>query len=331
MNKVIGIVVLVFVIAGLAAYGIYRKGAAAESNGNNAPRIICTTYPVYLFAREILKDTNGPQAELLLAPDTGCPHDYALTPSDLMKLAGDNILLLKNGLGLDDNLCKDALHANPAIKVVDTSVNAHAIPVEKHAHHTPECDKKGTCSHGHHHHGHNHHHHGAEFNPHLFASPDTAAIVVANISAALQSFHPECAEFYKKNTESFLTELETLKKDFLAAGFTKKNIAVQHDVFAYLARMCGLKEAVSLHAESAMAPSPAEVALLKKEIKEQEVAVLFSEPQYPAEFAKLISVEAGIPHHVLDSVTTGPEQPEPGHYIRQMRANLETMKGVLTK
>ena len=55
MNKVIGIVVLVFVIAGLAAYGIYRKNSKANATENNAPRIICTTYPVYLFAREILK------------------------------------------------------------------------------------------------------------------------------------------------------------------------------------------------------------------------------------------------------------------------------------
>ena len=111
--KVIICCALAVVIA--AAFVFLRVRKNNQTDGTR--KIICTTYPVFLIVREVA--AGGPiQPELLLSPEAGCPHDYSLTPQDLMKLSGKGTLLIRNGLGLDDALWKTACDSNPGLKSV---------------------------------------------------------------------------------------------------------------------------------------------------------------------------------------------------------------------
>ena len=58
-----------------------------------ADQVFCTTFPVYLFTRNIMQGAPR-QPELLLPANLGCPHDYAVTPQDLRKVSGGSPLLL---------------------------------------------------------------------------------------------------------------------------------------------------------------------------------------------------------------------------------------------
>lgn len=308
-----------FIIIGaivLILTGANYLGHQRRINEEKTAKVICTTYPVYLLAKSIAAHTRGPEVQLLLPANTGCPHDYTLTPSDLMKLSGSRILLLKNGLGLDDALCETALKSNPALMVADTTAGFRPI-MEKAAH----C-KKSDCK--------SEHHHGTA-NPHMFASPDMASGMVENITDALERLSPSNKVQYRKNAAAVIFELKELEKAFKKADFKQKNIAVQHDVFAYLARLAKLNQAVSLHADSAQAPSPAHVAELKKKIKENKVTVIFAEPQYPANFAKMLAKECGIKYAVLDPVASGPADADALYYVNTMKKNLAVLKEHLSK
>ena len=90
--------------------------------------VAATTYPIWLFAREVA-DGTGREVLLLTPPDAGCPHDYALTTNDLMKISGIRkpVLLFKNGAGLDEHICKAALAAHKGIIEVDTGAGIEVI------------------------------------------------------------------------------------------------------------------------------------------------------------------------------------------------------------
>lgn len=338
LARIIACIVFAVIIAGSFFFLRGRKSEPAEENGNR--KILCTTYPVFLFVREVAN--GGPlQPQLLLPPEAGCPHDYSLTPADLMKISGEGTLLIRNGLGLDDALWKTACAANPGLKSVSLADGIAGVihndddddhdhghdheGKEKHGDHAAESGKSCTdpkCEHHHH-----HHHHGGPVNGHLFASPDTAAEMVANAVRALSEYDPENAPLYEANGRKLRDELLALAQEFRSAGFDGRRIAVQHDIFAYLARLCGMKMEVSLHAEESQSLSPALIARICKEIREEKVTVLYAEPQYSRETAELIAREAGIAYSVLDPCASGPSDPEPGYYQKVMRKNLETLRG----
>ena len=46
-------------------------------------RVLATTYPVYLLTRAVAQTSPDVQVDLLIPAQTGCPHDYALTPKDM--------------------------------------------------------------------------------------------------------------------------------------------------------------------------------------------------------------------------------------------------------
>jgi len=307
----------------VAALVSLRSGRTGKVSPAGAPRkILCTTYPVYLLVREVAE--GGPiRPELLLPPDTGCPHDYSLTPGDLMKLSGDGTLLIRNGLGLDDALWKTALAANPALRSVSLADGAADVihedddDEEEHEEHKHDA----MCGHDH------HHHDGEQGNGHLFASPDTAAWMVENAVRALAGFDPDNAALYEKNGKKLQSELAKLAGEFRTAGLKGRRIAVQHDIFAYLARLSGMEIEVSLHAEESQSLSPALIAGICRKIREKKVTVLYAEPQYSRETAELIAREAGIVYCVLDPCASGPADPEPGYYVKVMRENLEKLGG----
>ena len=60
-----------------------------EAKGSGRPlRVVCTILPVYCLTLNVVGRTPGVQVELLLPAHQGCPHDYDMTPGDLIKLPG---------------------------------------------------------------------------------------------------------------------------------------------------------------------------------------------------------------------------------------------------
>lgn len=308
--------------------------------------VAATTYPIWGLAREVV-DGTGIEVELLTPPDAGCPHDYVLTPNDLMKVSAARkpLLLFKNGAGLDEHICEAALSAGKGIVVIDTGAGIEVIgddddddhDHEHEAEHKADGDhdehEEHDAEHEHEHEAEGHHHHHDGENGHFFASPYEARKIVATIADELAKTDPLHAGKFHENAAKLDKRLQILGDEFKAqlAPFASKRVAAQHNVFDYLLRDCGFETPLAIFADPETAPSPAEITAMTKEFKEHGVKVIFTEPQYPDELAKLIGKETGAVVVKIDPVASGPANPPAGYYFDVMKNNLEIMKKALSE
>ncbi len=298
--------------------------------------VAATTYPIWVLTREVA-DGTGIEVELLTPPDAGCPHDYVLTPNDLMKVSAARkpLLLFKNGAGLDEHICKAALSAGNGIVVIDTGAGIEVIG-DDHDHDAEEDhDEEHEGENGHDEHeaeGHHHHHHGGE-NGHFFASPYEARKIVSTIADELAKTDILHANKFRENAAKLDKRLQMLGDSFKAQlePYADKHVAAQHNVFDYLLRDCGFETPLAIFADPETPPSPAEITAMTKEFKEHGVKVIFTEPQYPDELAKLIGKETGATVVKIDPVASGPADPPAGYYFDVMNSNLEIMKKALAE
>ena len=189
-------------------------------------RVLATTFPVYQIVRNITQNVPDVEVQLMLPAQAGCPHDYALTPQDMSKLAQADILVL-NGLGLEAFLGSPSARAQKELHTIDSSKGISGL--------LPYTDAEAA------HEEHEGHHHGG-MNPHLFASPRMAAQMTRSIAGQLADLDPANAATYWANAENYARTLDALADEFAALGGKLKNsrIITQHGVFDYLARDMGL-------------------------------------------------------------------------------------------
>ena len=178
------------------------------------PRILATTFPVYQIVRNITQNVPDAEVRLMLPAQAGCPHDYALTPQDMSKLAQADILIL-NGLGLEAFLGSPSARAKKELHTIDSSKGISGL--------LPYTDAEAT------HEEHEGHHHGG-MNPHLFASPRMAAQMTRSIAGQLADLDPANAASYWANAENYARKLDALADEFAALGGRLKNnrIITQH-------------------------------------------------------------------------------------------------------
>lgn len=325
---------------GLQALGI-GVGSLVLAAGVSAAapplRVLCTTFPLYQLTRNVTQGREGATVALLLPAALGCPHDYALTPQDVRRLARADVLVV-NGLGLEDFLGAPIREANPKVRVVETAAGIRDTLAYGEAGGTEEAHDDGGPGDagepgGHEpaaaEPGHAHAHAGA--NPHLFASPRQAARLAMAIAAGLGKADPDGAARYRQNADAYAARLNRLADDLAALGTQLKSrrIVTQHGVFDYLARDMGLEVVATVQAHAGQEPSAAAMIQLVKTIRERGGAALFTEPQYPPQTGQTIARETGIPVALLDPVASGPEDAPLDYYEVAMRRNLETLKATL--
>ncbi|MFH0788450.1 MAG: metal ABC transporter substrate-binding protein, partial [Pseudomonadota bacterium] len=66
-------------------------------------QVLCTILPIYSLTLNVVGQTPGVRVELLLPAHQGCPHNYDLTPGDLMRMARAD-LIIANGLEMEEFL-----------------------------------------------------------------------------------------------------------------------------------------------------------------------------------------------------------------------------------
>ena len=315
--------------------------SAVHTTSSEGYGVAATTYPIWVLTREIV-DGTGIEVELLTPPDAGCPHDYVLTPNDLIKVSAARkpLLLFKNGAGLDEHICKAALSAGKGIVVIDTGAGIEVIGDDDNDHdhdaeddHDDREEHEGEEDHDEHEEeGHHHHHHDGE-NGHFFASPYEARKIVSTIAGELAKSDILHANKFRENAAKLDKRLQILGDEFKAQlePYSSKHVAAQHNVFDYLLRDCGFETPLAIFADPETPPSPAEITAMTKEFKEHGVKVIFTEPQYPDELAKLIGKETGAVVVKIDPVASGPANPPAGYYFDVMKNNLEIMKKALSE
>lgn len=297
-------ILFIFVVTALC--GACHHGHCAEARF----KILASTFPVYLFTLNVCAGANDVSIELLVPAAAGCPHDFSLKPGDLRKLTNANVLVV-NGATLEDFLIKPLQTAGDKLPVIDGSKGATLLDGDDH-------------DHDHDHAGDDHGHARGDVNPHLFAAPYGAAIIVKNIAAGLQKLDPQNAAIYAANAAAYDEKLRALSDKFQAIGknAANKGIVLEHDALSYLARNAGLEIVATIDAHA----SAAELASVKKIILAKKPAALAGDSQYSDKLLFTLSRETDVPVIRLDPCASGSANPPLDYYQTIMEENLKILE-----
>jgi zinc transport system substrate-binding protein len=278
-------------------------------------RVLTSFLPMEIFTRNVVGDTPGVTVASMLPAMMGCPHDYALTPGDMKKIASAE-LFVANGFGMEEFLGEPVRRANPKIRVVESARGV--LPIRE-GHDDPSKAAQGGKGHDH-----------GGVNPHTWVSPRNAILQVREIEKALSAARPVNAGAFRRNADAYVSRLSALAEEFEAAAktFRRRDIVTFHNVFDYLARDLGLTVVGEIETAPGQEPSAGEIRNLSRTIREKKVPAVFSEPQYSPKLAEALAREAGVPVRVLDPVATG--SPTLTAYEDAMRRNLSTLKEALS-
>lgn len=288
------------IVTAAVLFVAFALAGGASAGAAEPLRVLTSFLPMEIFTRNVAGDAPGVTVASMLPASLGCPHDYALTPGDMKKIASAD-LFVANGLGMEDFLGEPVRRANPGIRIVETARGVRPLRGE----------------------------HG-EINPHTWVSPRNAILQVREIEQALSEERPGLAPTFRRNADAYVSRLSALAAEFDAAAktFRRTNIVTFHNVFGYLARDLGLTVVGEIETVPGQEPSAGELRRLSRAIREKEVPAVFSEPQYSPKLADALAREAGVPVRVLDPVATG--SPALTAYEDAMRRNLSTLREALS-
>ncbi len=311
---------LIYILIGLLIFGSVSATAVPdlEAKGLEKPlRVVCTILPVYCLTLNVVGQTPGVQVELLLPAHQGCPHNYDMTPGDLIKMTRADIIVA-NGLGMEEFLGQFQKQARVKVPMILAAEKVEPIM------NRPISGRSGPVKAG----TDPLHDHFDLVNGHAWVSPKAAAIMVRTIAQGLSLKDPAHAREYEQNAREYSKKLEVIFEEMKAVISRAKNkkCLAFHDILAYLARDTGLEIVGVIQTQLGVEPSPKDLARLVERTKTRHATAIFSEPQYSDKIARTLSNETGVPVFELDPVATGKAAADT--YEKAMKRNLEILKTV---
>ncbi len=256
-----------------------------EKTKNDKILLVASFYPVYIFTLNIVDDIPEFTVECMAEQNVGCLHDYQILSKDA-RLISDSDVFIINGAGMEEFL-EDVYMSVDDIKVIDSSQNIEVIESCHEAHHEED----------------EHHHHSV--NSHIWMSVKNAIVQCENIAAELSVLYPQYKAEIEKNKNEYITRLENLDKELKTEKIKGKNIITFHESFDYLANDYSFNILAKVESHEGGEPSAKGLAELTRVIKENNVTVLFVEPDYKGSAATILSNETGVQICVLNPVING--------------------------
>ena len=277
----------------------HTSDGAAPSAQNQLVKIMTSFYPMYIATLNVAKDVPEVEVLNLTPPQTGCLHDYQMTPDDMMRLSRANIFVV-NGAGMEAFLDKVVAQL-PALKIVKASEGIELIHGE---------GEEGD-------------------NPHIWVSVSLHMQQVENIAAQLAQADAAHADQYRKNGAEYVARLDQLREQMHAGlkDIQTRDIITFHEAFPYFAKEFNFNIAAVIEREPGSEPSARELAETIEIVKQAKVRALFAEPQYPAKAAEAIARESGAKLYSLDPAVSGPMKAEA--YVEIMERNLAELRKAL--
>ena len=275
------------------------------SNDNTSCQIVATTLPVYEFASAVCEQTPLTVGRLI-TESVSCLHDYTLQVGQMRMIENADVIIT-SGAGLEDFLADALANADACI---DSSVNTH-IHEGDHTHHDDHEQEHG-------------HHHNED--PHIWLSPENAAIMAENICDELAQIYPEYADTFQNNLIQLNEKLDTLQSygETQLSGLSTRELITFHDGFAYFAESFDLMILEAIEEESGSEASAAEIIHLVGLVSSHKLPAVFIEKSGSDACAGIISAETGAAVYTLDMAMSGDS------YFDAMYHNIDTIKEALS-
>ena len=144
-------------------------------------------------------------------------------------------------------------------------------------------------------------------NPHYSLDPGMAPIITQNIVDGLARFAPERRVAFEKNRQAFLARLDEAMARWSRALEPLKGakVVVYHPQWIYVLNRFGLIQAATLEDRPGIPASPAHLAHVIRQMKEERIRVIIVEPWNDVKLATRVAEEAGAKAVVLASMVGG--------------------------
>lgn len=379
--KFVGIMFLCILIVCTLAVMAYehtagKTGAAGETSdasdsakntdeANDMLTVVTSFYPMYIAALNIVDGVEGVRLENLSEPQTGCLHDFQLTPEDMKLLSTADVFVI-NGGGIE-SFMSDVAKAYPKLDVVEACEDVALLSEDDadsdhdHDHdadtesesdhdHDYDADTESDSDHDHDHdadaesdsdHDHDHdadaesdsdhdHDHGDE-NAHAWMSVPRYRTMVQTIASRLAEKDAKHADEYYANAKAYDAKLAVLEEkiDSLKSLTGGQNIIIFHEAYEYVADDFSMNACYLLDLDEERSVSAGEVKQVIGAIKDDGVSVILAEELYGKSMGDTVSRETDVHMVYIDPLNRG--EYDKDSYLDGMEHNIELIKDTFTK
>lgn len=270
---------------------VSREGYESEKQKIH---VVTSFYPIYIAALNVAGDSPGIILENLSEPQTGCMHDYQLTPQDMILLSKADLFLV-NGGGIESFLA-DIGQEYPSLAV---SYASKDLGLQ-----------------------------GGE-NAHVWMNTEYYAKMVQNIAEAFAEADPQYAQVYQRNADSYCHKIQELTDEIrklreTAAG---KPVVIFHEAYEYVAGQLGMNTVYCMDLDEELQVSAHEVARVMDEISDNRVSVVFAEELYGSDMGNTVEAETRAKVCYLDTLVRGDYEAD--SYFLAVQNNINILKQAL--
>lgn len=234
-----------------------------------------------------VKAIGGDKVNISLMVQPGnSPHTYEPKPSQMVEIAKAHLYFAID-VEFEQVWLSKFKNLNPDMQIIDLAENITKIEMAD-AHEEDGHEEESDADHT------EHNHEGKD--PHIWTAPANVKIIAQNIYNALKKEDPQNSDYYKKNLDIFLAEIDKTDReiiDILSSLKDGKKFMVFHPSWGYFAQAYHLEQiAVEVEGKE---PKPKELIHLLEEAKKEKVKAIFTQPEFSDTVAKIIAKELQIP------------------------------------
>ena len=294
---VLVMLVVITVVSGLLT-NIYVRESGSKQEEQTLT-VVTSFYPMYIAALNVIGDTDGVHLQNLSEPQTGCLHDFQLTPEDMKLLSKADVFII-NGGGIE-SFMKDVAKSYPDLTIIEASEGIDLL------------DDEG------------------EENAHAWMSVATYEEQVNHIAEGLIAADEKHASDYQKHADAYVVKLDALKErqQKVAEKIKGQSVILFHEAYDYVADDYGLDVAYVLDLDEERQVSAGEVADVLAAVRDDHVKYILAEELYGKSMGDTVEKETDAKVIYLDALNRGDYDAD--SYIKGMSANIDLIEQYLTQ
>jgi zinc transport system substrate-binding protein len=294
---VLVMLVVITVVSGLLT-NIYVRESGSKQEEQTLT-VVTSFYPMYIAALNVIGDTDGVHLQNLSEPQTGCLHDFQLTPEDMKLLSKADVFII-NGGGIE-SFMKDVAKSYPDLTIIEASEGIDLLEDE------------------------------GEENAHAWMSVATYEEQVNHIAEGLAAADEKHASDYQKHADAYTVKLDALKErqQKVAEKIKGQSVILFHEAYDYVADDYGLDVAYVLDLDEERQVSAGEVADVLAAVRDDHVKYILAEELYGKSMGDTVEKETDAKVIYLDALNRGDYDAD--SYIKGMSANIDLIEQSLTQ
>ena len=294
---VLVMLVVITVVSGLLT-NIYVRESGSKQEEQTLT-VVTSFYPMYIAALNVIGDTDGVHLQNLSEPQTGCLHDFQLTPEDMKLLSKADVFII-NGGGIE-SFMKDVAKSYPDLTIIEASEGIDLLEDE------------------------------GEENAHAWMSVATYEEQVNHIAEGLIAADEKHASDYQKHADAYVVKLDALKgrQQKVAEKIKGQSVILFHEAYDYVADDYGLDVAYVLDLDEERQVSAGEVADVLAAVRDDHVKYILAEELYGKSMGDTVEKETDAKVIYLDALNRGDYDAD--SYIKGMSANIGLIEQYLTQ